>query len=298
MTPFTGRDMLESRYMEEKLNRKIFFCGLFSLVFVVILVASCGGGKSTTTTSQSGGSAQTTTTSSLPPGSTSVTTSATATTSLPATTSASQTTTQPTTTTTTTTPPTTTTTTTTTATTTTATATETLGDILSRATGTVKYDMITKMTGQPDQTATYWVKNNKMRYQITVEGQVSITIIDLDTKVLIMWTQGENFAIQMNMSGNEAQPAGEQAQAVTDYNYTIIGTETFDGKECLVVEYSSNGVTTRMWIWKAKGFSVKVVTGGTTIEYRNFDFSDIPDSMFTVPPGVEIMTMPSIPVIP
>jgi outer membrane lipoprotein-sorting protein len=62
-----------------------------------------------------------------------------------------------------------------------------------------------------------------------------------------------------------------------------------------VVEYTvpAEQTTVKMWIWKEYGFPIRAemtTSAGTTIaEYRNLDFSDIPDSLFELPPGVEIM---------
>lgn len=89
-------------------------------------------------------------------------------------------------------------------------------------------------------------------------------------------------------------------------NQTImtLGNETIDGKTAIVIQYSSNRsdnfsknitnfkmiTTMKMWIWKDHGVPLKtmlVTTKGnitTTIDsqYKNYSFSDIPDTTFNV----------------
>jgi outer membrane lipoprotein-sorting protein len=53
-----------------------------------------------------------------------------------------------------------------------------------------------------------------------------------------------------------------------------------------------------MWIWEQYGFPIRVemtTTEGTVIvEYKNIEFTDIPDIMFELPEGVEIMEIPGM----
>jgi outer membrane lipoprotein-sorting protein len=62
------------------------------------------------------------------------------------------------------------------------------------------------------------------------------------------------------------------------------------------VEYTVEGTATKMWIWEEYAFPIRVevttTEGKTTIEYKNIEFVDIPDSMFELPAGVEIIQMP------
>jgi outer membrane lipoprotein-sorting protein len=71
----------------------------------------------------------------------------------------------------------------------------------------------------------------------------------------------------------------------------VIGTETIDGKVCTVVQCSVDGQTMKMWLWKDHEIPIRVeVTtdqGLTVMEYKNIQFVDIPDSMFTLPERVQ-----------
>jgi hypothetical protein len=284
-----------------------------SLLFIavvmaaVLLLSACGGDKPTTTTSPTTSTPTTTTqqpTTTTPTTTTPTTTTPTTTT--PTTTTPTTTTPTSTAPTTTTQPPTTTTPTTTTPTTTTPTTTtqppttttdsgETLGDILGRSAGinAVSYDMVMSGTGMPATTTHIWIEGNKMRMEITIEGQLTVTLYDGDAYTMYLYYPDQNMAMKVTYEPEES--AIDEAQAVPDYNPTIIGHETYDGKMCLVVEYTVEGTTVTMWVWEEHGFPVKVVTvtseGTFTAEYTNIVFGDIDDSLFELPEGVTVMTI-------
>ena len=135
-----------------------------------------------------------------------------------------------------------------------------------------------------------------MKSEMTVEGQAVITLLDMDAQTIYIYYPAQNMA--MGMTYEPADSAMEEVQSIPDYNPTIIGTETLDGKECLIVEYTTEGETTKYWIWKENGFPIRVEMttseGKIVVEYKNIDFSDIPDSMFELPEGVEIMDIPGL----
>ena len=101
-------------------------------------------------------------------------------------------------------------------------------------------------------------------------------------------------AYQMDFEQAVELPLAD-AQSIPDYEYQIIGTEILDGKECLVVEYTvpAEQTTVKMWRWKEYGLPIRAemtTSAGTTMaEYRNLDFGDIPDNMFELPAGVQMM---------
>ena len=175
-----------------------------------------------------------------------------------------------------------------------------LGDILGKASAidSVTYDMVMTGTGMPSSTTKMWLKNEaqKMKTETTVQGQTSVLLVDWGSEVAYSYMPAQNLAIKMDLSTAPESPL-EGTGAIEGYDPTVIGTETYDGKECLVVEYTVEGVQTKMWLWKEYGFPVKVVTttadATITVEYKNIDLGPIPDSVFELPEGVEIMELPS-----
>ncbi len=133
-----------------------------------------------------------------------------------------------------------------------------------------------------------------MRTETTepVSGETVIMIADFGEQVLYMYMPSLGVAYQMAFE-QPAESALEMAQSIPDYEYEIIRTEILDDKECLVVEYTTEQGTARMWIWKDYGFPIRAemtTSEGTIIaEYTNIEFGDIDDSMFELPPGVTIV---------
>ena len=137
-----------------------------------------------------------------------------------------------------------------------------------------------------------------MKTQTTAEGQTVINILDHDAQTMYMYMPEQNTAFKMSYDPSQTSPM-EETQDMDQYNPQTIGTEVVDGKECLVVEYTVEDSSITSWIWKEYGFPIKVVSatseGTITIEYRNIEFTDIPDSEFELPDGVQIMDFPTQP---
>lgn len=171
---------------------------------------------------------------------------------------------------------------------------ETLSEILGRGAGiaSVKYDMVVTAPEAPTMTMKMWEEGNKIRAEMDQQGQTIVMLIDYDEGVAYMYMPAENFAYEIPL-GQAPESAVEQAQAIAGYDYTVIGTDTIDGKVCTVVEYSYGGTSAKAWIWKEHGFLIRIEStapGGTTItEFKNIDFADIDDSMFELPAGVQIV---------
>jgi hypothetical protein len=127
---------------------------------------------------------------------------------------------------------------------------------------------------------------------MTAQGQNVVTLIDLDKQTMYMYMPAENSAIKMNFS-NVPKAVTEEAANITSKSPVVTGTETLDGKVCLVIPYTDSGTTVKSWIWKEKGLPVRseVTTkdGTSVVEFKNFDFSTLDDSLFELPAGAKIM---------
>ncbi len=235
------------------MKNKFSATGLGLLVLVLCLVAACGGGGDSTT---------------------SPATTSPATTTTPATTS----------------PP---------ATTPTANG-DVLEGLFNKWTGLepVSYVMTSTVTGQPMVEGKIWQTNSKIRMEFVMEGVTTIVIFDLDENVTYTYLPDQNMAMKATLDpGTMPQGTLEgDMSAVLEYDPVIVGTETIDGKSCTVIEFAKEGMTVNVWIWTETGFPLRsqgITSDGTTMleEYTNIDFSDIPDSMFELPEGVEIISM-------
>jgi len=176
---------------------------------------------------------------------------------------------------------------------------ETLDDILGLASSieSVKFDMVVTSTEISSMTTTVWLKEQKMKMKTASEGQTIITILDQEAQTMYTYMPDQNMAFMMTYDQAQASPI-DDTQNINQYNPQNVGTETIDGKVCMVVEYTVQDVSVTTWIWKEYGFPIKVVSvtaqGTTTIEYKNIDFTNIPDSEFQLPAGVQIMDFSSL----
>ncbi|MEM3369564.1 MAG: hypothetical protein QXE90_01785 [Candidatus Micrarchaeia archaeon] len=167
-----------------------------------------------------------------------------------------------------------------------------LSDIFAKTSAikSVKYDML--MTGLGSSvTQTVWLKGNKMKSEISAEGEKVINIVDLDKKVMYSYmpAQGIAFRTSFDYSSQYFSPT----ESIEKYNPVVLGNEIIDGKDCVIVQYSMEGMQIKSWIWKEKGFPIRIETtsgeGKTVIEYKNIEFIEIPDSEFELPAGVQIL---------
>lgn len=146
----------------------------------------------------------------------------------------------------------------------------------------------------------FWQKELKMRIEMSVDGQEIVNLIDIEENIMYMFLPVENMAtkIDIAMAGEIIENSiKEQADLLLSYNPIIVGEETIDGKECLVIEYSVDNEKTKMWVWKEYGLPIKAETlteQGEMIktEIKNIEIIDIPDNVFELPPGVQVTEMP------
>ncbi|MBN1370008.1 MAG: outer membrane lipoprotein carrier protein LolA [Dehalococcoidaceae bacterium] len=271
------------------------------MVLVVCLVMSlsaCGGDKpAATSTSQPATSAQPTTSMPGTPATTQPTTQPTTTTQPPITTptttavqTTAPTTTAPTTTSPSTTPP------------ATTQPEESLEDILGGISGidSIKYDTVVIPPESGEFTTHVWVKGGKMRTESTAEGETVVMILDQDSETMYMYMPEQNMAMKIAFDTSQAEDSVlDETEDITAHNPVIVGTETLDGKVCMVIEYSDTNISYKAWIWKDKGLPVQMIMttpqGNSTIRYQNYDFGAIDDSVFTIPEGVEIVDMSQLP---
>ena len=121
-----------------------------------------------------------------------------------------------------------------------------------------------------------------------------ITLMDLDAQTIYTYMPDQNMAMKMPFDPNQS-PSTDQDDVdnTLSYNPKTIGTESIDGKSCSVIEYNYSGTSVKSWIWKDKGIALRTEMtsseGTTVMEIKNIDFSDIPDSTFVLPPGVDII---------
>jgi hypothetical protein len=167
--------------------------------------------------------------------------------------------------------------------------------------GDVQFDAVTTSPQLPQATTekmyykNYGVANQmKLRMEMSQEGTTTIDLVDYSAQTMYMWMKEENIAYKMDMSqapSSSPTPNGDQIHP------THVGTATIDGHPCDIWQWTDQGTTEKMWIWTAKSFPVKMEitmsSGTSTMEYKNINFGNIPDSTFQLPASVTVTTFPS-----
>jgi outer membrane lipoprotein-sorting protein len=141
-------------------------------------------------------------------------------------------------------------------------------------------------------------EGQKLRMEMTAEGQTIVYLTNYATMKMYVYYPSQNMAMEMDI-GTFAGAATDAAKDIEQYDPTILGTETLDGKVCLVVQYNysdqGKNVMAKIWIWKQYGFAIRTETTiegvTTTMEVDNIVFGDIDNSQFEIPTGVMIINM-------
>lgn len=184
---------------------------------------------------------------------------------------------------------------------------ETMEDILARAASitSFKYDMVMTFPGQPTITSKTWVKGENVRSEATAEGQTGVIILNRDKGVAYIYFPAQNIAQKFELppealGEGAAVPAlgllqvspAQWAGMMAGKGATAVGSETVEGKECLVIEATLEGQTTKVWVWKKYGLPIRLEAstpqGSMILEYKNLEVVNIPDDMFELPSGVQI----------
>ncbi len=178
---------------------------------------------------------------------------------------------------------------------------ESLTEILGKAVGisSLKYDMIVTPAGETAITTTMWWEGKKIRMEGTFEGKSMVYLVDMDEQLAYMYFPAENTAMKISL-GKAQETTGEspteQSESIMTYNPVTVGTEILDGKNCLVIEYTTETEETKSWVWIEHGLLIRIESttdkGTSVAELKNIEFSDIADSMFELPAGVQVMEIP------
>lgn len=147
-------------------------------------------------------------------------------------------------------------------------------------------------------TAKFWIKGENMRSEMeSPDGSGTlINIINASQQEAYM-IMGSDIAMRIDIS-QAAEGVTIPSEAYEDVDVAqarLVGHEKVDGKDCAVFEVAEGSGILKYWIWEDYGFPVKTeinADGQTTIiAYKNVKVEDIPDSMFEVPAGIQIMDM-------
>ena len=189
---------------------------------------------------------------------------------------------------------------------------ESLTDVLAKMKGltSYKYDMVMTASGYPSMTTKFWREGLKVRYEATYEEENVVYLINKDEQLAYMYVPAQNIAMKMDFEQTKFRAEGsiveqlrsremestEEEPVTAEEIGEIIGKEVLDGKNCLVVESSTETEEVKMWFWTKYGIPIRmeITTDEGTIvtEVKNIEIGDIPDSMFELPAEVQIIEIP------
>lgn len=158
--------------------------------------------------------------------------------------------------------------------------------------------VVSKAKGEEMQGKVF-VKGDKMRNEINMDGQTNITITRPDKKVVWVAMPQQKMYMEMPLSDKMQQQIALKDPEVRA-RMKHLGTETVNGYECDKYEMSNmvegKTVTQHVWVAKKFGLPIKSMTtdGSMSMEYRDIKVGGVADSVFEMPQGYQKMEMPSM----
>jgi len=158
-------------------------------------------------------------------------------------------------------------------------------------------------TAQGEQEVSLFIEDGNVREELTASGQKVVLLLPKTGDQYLYYPQ-QNMASKLVRSEEKKQKAPnpqEISNQITPQSFKVIGEETIRGKECLVVktllnEENENPLTT-IWLGKEHALPLKMTIGSgekiQTVEFLNYQFEDIEDSLFELPSDARIMEMPA-----
>jgi outer membrane lipoprotein-sorting protein len=165
----------------------------------------------------------------------------------------------------------------------------------------MKFDMV---MSNGLMTSKMYQKGHKSKMETNMMGMNMTVITDGDQKILYTWMVDQKKATKTDLTKETPVQSQANVQDFWDSDLVVTGTETLEGKVCTVVDYNKTTtegkMTGKIWIWQEKGVPLRMDTTMTstsekgmnltvTIEFKNYEFVDLEDSLFVLPTDVEIV---------
>lgn len=165
----------------------------------------------------------------------------------------------------------------------------------------MSFDMVaTAKEGEEavNTTGKVYISDKKVRMEMTAMGMEVITIIDASGDSYL-YNPATKSAIKMSVPQDADLPNAWVRDDGDTSGMEVIGTETKDGFDCLVVTVTEEGDIAKMWLRKDIGMPVRVEQttsqGEIVVKYLNYNLGAQPDSLFEVPAGTEVTAIPIMP---
>ena len=157
-------------------------------------------------------------------------------------------------------------------------------------------DEVTMEKFGEDFSLKFWEKEGMMRMDVLFKGRTMINLWNREEKVGYLYTAGDATATKINIEQAKDIFSSSIKQWVEDslyYDLVVIKKEKVDNKDCFLVKYDRKDGEVTMWVWEEYGLPIKIVSeeewGVVEMFVENIEMSDIPDTMFRLPLGIEII---------
>lgn len=143
-----------------------------------------------------------------------------------------------------------------------------------------------------------YISGEKIRMEMEAMGMKMITITNAQDEVY-MYNPDTKTAIKMTAPQESVDLPNEWVDESATSNWKVVGEEKKDGHDCVVVTSTVDDNTAKMWLRKDIGMPVRIEQstseGPIVVEYKNYQIGAQDDSLFEIPAGTTITTMPSAP---
>jgi len=146
-----------------------------------------------------------------------------------------------------------------------------------------------------------WYKDNRMKVDSVFNGYRSISLFDMAKGEVLSYTPNEKTATKIKLveyQGQDNITPIDYIQHLDQTDFQFSGTETVNKVECQVISLTSGEAHYKQWINTENGLIVKVeedLNGEKiTIEFKDIHLGSIPDAIFDLPQGIEIMDLNAI----
>ncbi len=165
----------------------------------------------------------------------------------------------------------------------------------------IYYDIMGGDVDEESWVGKFWQRGEKSRLEIITDEGIMISILNPEEDTALVYLPSYRVAMRMDsLQEREIREASvrEKAAGILRYSPVVVGEENFNGKECIIIEYTDTEreEDVKMWVWEDYGIPVKMVMEAdgdvSQIEVSNVDFNEIDEDIFVMPEEIEIMELP------
>ncbi|NTU48724.1 MAG: DUF4412 domain-containing protein [Syntrophobacteraceae bacterium] len=154
-------------------------------------------------------------------------------------------------------------------------------------------DIAMKPKGEQELQSKIYVKDKKIRHELTEDGETQIIVFRPDKGVV--WTIIPEEKMYVEAPMGDSEKTLEEWTPEKEKKAKSLGDDTVSGYPCKKYELVEDGEKVTFWVSKKFPFPIKVQDEEAVIEYRNIKEGAVADSVFEVPAGYEKMSMTEMP---